>query len=656
MLFTLRRQPFAPDEEDTSSSEDEDSDVSSDVSSGSSADEDDSDASADESFQNRIWFSGSGEDSYGAFQLGGTADLKTGTGIAMKQYLDGHESSDWLGISTPFGMEIPYPLPRAVGLHFNSFPALCAAEAAHRGTRFARFQKTSAILGFCDSLIVFTPQRVRCEYSPDPQLSIESSSRMRVWSQPEVGALTGILGYPNPLAAVQMHILLDACPSPRGVLPFPSNPEGRPARSCDIRPLFFPSFSSCFPRGQRRPSLVLPPDLSISDGLVVSTPIKTLSVPNIECCAAGIGIENVQYIGSYNWTNDKEPTMIVPGSPREWTNCQLPFTLHPDNGLRFVDENRHRMPDSPLHPLFMAADAVDAAVDWRHVDIVTDCNVLLKLAHWVDKGAEARDFRIDVELAGERTLLMNRWEPNTRDHAGNGYSFGFGYEEATTKHLRGCEGSTGHYRIIKYDFYHLSMVVRHQVDACLPPVVPAGAEGGGHGGPGPRASTTPGPGSTVDNLSTALASAPTPPAHILTTTTNTLKIIHTGREVPQSSIIELTSRSQRYIHKIDCTNLFSQLYLSQTPLLYTGVHQRGEFRELRKRVVAEDPQMEEQCEAAKGMLRQLGQVLREIQKLTVTHPEKRLSLVCEAGMLTVYERAATKSCLPETLMERFSTV
>ncbi|KAA1472279.1 hypothetical protein DENSPDRAFT_820992 [Dentipellis sp. KUC8613] len=416
-----------------------------------------------------------------------------------------------------------------------------------------------------------------------------------------------------------------------------------PIRRCThpSSPLLISSFSSFSPRGQPAPSLALPPDRSILDGLTVPTPIKILSVPDIEHCAASIGIKNMQYIGSYNWTNDEEPTIVIPGSPREWTNRPLPFTLYPDNGLRFVDENEHRMPDSPLLPLVIAADAVGAAVDWPHIDVLTDCNGLLKLVSWIDKGAKAPDFRIDVELAGERTLLMNRWEPNTRKQAGNGRSFGFGYEEATTTYQRGCERSAGHYRIIKYDFYDLRMVVRYHVDACLSPALRAGVGSGGDG---------------QDQTSTAPESMSMRPTHTPTTITNTLKILHAGREVPQSSIIELASRSQKNIRKIDCINLFPQLYLSQTSLLYTGLHRYGEFYEIRKRDVADDSQMKEQYQATEGMFQGLSQLLREIRGFMVTDGGKRLSLVCEAGTLKVFERAATKSCLPDTILECFSTV
>ncbi|KAA1472274.1 hypothetical protein DENSPDRAFT_850802 [Dentipellis sp. KUC8613] len=405
--------------------------------------------------------------------------------------------------------------------------------------------------------------------------------------------------------------------------------------------------SSASFRGQRRPSLVLPPDRNIHDGLILSSPVETLSVPGVQPASSRTDIDNVEYVGSYNWTDDKQPTIIVPGSPPEWTDRSFPFTLQPDTGLRFVDQNGHRMPTMPLLPLMKAADEAGTTVDWPSIDVVTDRNGLRKLARWIDKGASARDFRIDIELGGDRTLIMSRWEPNTRDSAGNGRSFGFGFEEATTRHAQGCGKSTGHYRITKYDFFGLSLIVRYEVDACLPGKAPANAKGNNASQPAAPAS------SNVDDLTSTLASVSVSQQQSPTTgaSSSSLNIIHAGRQVPQSSVIELTTRSQNYIHLLDWSDVFPQLYLSQTPLFYLGVHQRGEFKEIRKQDMGKD--MDEQREAALETFQRLGKVLEEIQELMVEHADKKLSLVCEGGVLKVYQRATTRSCLPQDVMERY---
>ncbi len=112
----------------------------------------------------------------------------------------------------------------------------------------------------------------------------------------------------------------------------------------------------------------------------------------------------------------------------------------------------------PLLPLFRAVDVVseskiESAVNWSSVDFVTDRNGLRKLFRWANhdetvNGPTPRDFRIDMQLAGDRTVLFNRWEPFTTVVA-HGRSFGYSFEHVNTRPEDGCEKGTGHHRIVK---------------------------------------------------------------------------------------------------------------------------------------------------------------------------------------------------------------
>lgn len=110
------------------------------------------------------------------------------------------------------------------------------------------------------------------------------------------------------------------------------------------------------------------------------------------------------------------------------------------------------MPTYPLLPLFRAADIMDETrrnkVAWSTVDIVTDRNNLRKLLSWVEGSND--DFRIDVQLGGTRTLLLQRWEPKTTEDGRQGY--GATFERTVTRPAPGCERGTlsGHHRVIKY--------------------------------------------------------------------------------------------------------------------------------------------------------------------------------------------------------------
>lgn len=215
-----------------------------------------------------------------------------------------------------------------------------------------------------------------------------------------------------------------------------------------------------------------PPETDVKQGLDTSTILKTIAQPDHPSEPEDIPIENVQYVTSYNWADKAKPTIVAPGtscfppppldiayenqlagSPAVWTGRDVPFTLEPDDGSNFVDENTARMADYPMLPLFASADAIhgkEAPVNWPAVDVITDRNSLRKLMRWLSpsEGKEVCDFRIDVELVGTKTLVLNRWEGRERQPP-NGRSYGFGFEAAMTRAAPGCPIS-GHHRAITY--------------------------------------------------------------------------------------------------------------------------------------------------------------------------------------------------------------
>ena len=141
------------------------------------------------------------------------------------------------------------------------------------------------------------------------------------------------------------------------------------------------------------------------------------------------------------------------GSPPQWQNRAVPYTIPPDTGVFFSDQNGYRMPKYVLLPLIMAVNkhaevAKNPPFDWSSADIVTDRNGLRKLTRWVG-GEDVRDFRLDLQLAGERTVLVNRWEKRNRE-VFNGRTFGFSFEKASTVPAPGCKESSGHHRIVTY--------------------------------------------------------------------------------------------------------------------------------------------------------------------------------------------------------------
>jgi hypothetical protein len=105
---------------------------------------------------------------------------------------------------------------------------------------------------------------------------------------------------------------------------------------------------------------------------------------------------------------------------------------------------------SPLTPLFVAIDAYHGTADkteYKLFDVVSDRNNLRKLLRWATGSADAKDFRIDIDLAGN-TCLFTRTEPKDHEFVSSFRGFGHEYEKAAVRLPKGCEAATAHHRII----------------------------------------------------------------------------------------------------------------------------------------------------------------------------------------------------------------
>ncbi|KAI9450773.1 hypothetical protein BJY52DRAFT_1125724 [Lactarius psammicola] len=407
------------------------------------------------------------------------------------------------------------------------------------------------------------------------------------------------------------------------------------------------------------------PEVNIKEGLDTSEVIETVPQPTRASAPEDFPIENVKYVASYNWVDTEKPTIVVPGSPAIWTGRAVPFTLQPDDGSVFVDQNSARLSEYPMLPLFAAADAIHgskaapAPVDWPTVDVITDRNGLRKLLRWLNPspGREVRDFRIDVQLVGTKTLVLGRWEGRTREPP-TSRTYGFGFEDATTRAAPGCP-SSGHHRAITYDMLDMKMVVRFEVDACLPSA----------GSSVPKKTTA-----SIDDLADALGGMNI--KHRTPTTTKTasspssssssplINIVRAGTQVPQENLVELTSRSAYFLNQLDWNELYPQLALSQTPALHMGVHERGVFSQLHEITgdatarAGSEPDISAQRQETGVQIVRLARLLEDVQELAIARgpgPAGSFSLVCENGELCVYARkdAGAKNCLPPDVLARF---
>ena len=196
------------------------------------------------------------------------------------------------------------------------------------------------------------------------------------------------------------------------------------------------------------------------------------------------------------------------------------------------------------------------------------------------------------------------------------------------------------------------MVVRFEVDACLPsqgsnPRVTSKPHFDDDGDPeaallGALSGLSIG---TSTRSSTALPSSPLSSAD--------LNISRAGTQVPQSDLIEMTTRSEVSAANFDWGDAYPQLYLSHTPNHYLAVHRTGTFFKISKREIGKSdlvPIEQKQQPGFKKLRKLLGEIQTRVKEAGANG---RISLVCKGGVLKVHQRTNGESCLPEDSLALF---
>ena len=166
------------------------------------------------------------------------------------------------------------------------------------------------------------------------------------------------------------------------------------------------------------------------------------------------------------------------------------------------------------------------------------------------------------------------------------------------------------------------MLVRFQVDACL------------------ATSKKSAPKGDLDDLGldlSKLSISGSSNAASSTSSGTALKIISAGTLVPQSSLVEIKTRSEMSVQNFDWADTYPQLYLSKTPHLYLAVHTRGTFSSMQKKEL-ETIDMSGAAQDAKIAVGSLVKVLKEIRRVSteINDKKNRFTLVCMNGEMKVY--------------------
>jgi len=333
-----------------------------------------------------------------------------------------------------------------------------------------------------------------------------------------------------------------------------------------------------------------------------------------------IALSDLTVIASYNWLDQPEPTILVPGMPAIWSPPTHVLALKPDSGSRYIDQNADRMPYSPLEPLLRAVQTHRPDFDLSELDFVCDRRPL-RLVYGFITG-DRKDFQFGVEAIG-KTTVFTRAEPHSRETIAPNTFAGYraSFEEAYTELHPDAKGSRSHYRIATYTLGGLKLLVRSGVDAYRPTTVdelpkePLGSDYNQQDLP-----------RNMNNLSLSRqepsASAPSTP--------DELQVVKGGHDVPQAAVLELSTHSNAKppaIHKkvID-------LYLSQTPCFVEGIYisvgphydlsaQRGRFmfiqEHVTKRIDEWEKQHQDELKTLVGVLKQIVSGARTLGKSCV---------------------------------------
>ncbi|KAI1141246.1 hypothetical protein F5Y05DRAFT_255615 [Hypoxylon sp. FL0543] len=321
-------------------------------------------------------------------------------------------------------------------------------------------------------------------------------------------------------------------------------------------------------------------------------------------------ITDVRHLSSYNWIDEPEPTIVVPGSPSLWAPPKDPVCVNKDSGHYYIDQNAARHPSSPLEPLFRALYVTDSSFDIRSTDVVTDRNSIRKLVSFIRpriSPSRLQEFTINVDTI-KNTTLFSRQEKNPVQFIEPQSFKGFGHEFESVCTTEKVVGNTGHHRIISYRFGGLNFIIRHETDAYV------GAE-----------SDLPVPsGNGEQRVRKKIRSKSARRG-------STLTVRQSGHVVPLECTLEIKTRA--FDKPLSVYKIVPQLWISQTPKLVRGYYEDGVFQVPDVQDVTCEIQEWERNN--QETLRQLAAVIRRILDVakgcdgpvTVKHDMKKKKLV-----------------------------
>ncbi|KAI9712048.1 MAG: hypothetical protein M1820_001757 [Bogoriella megaspora] len=287
-------------------------------------------------------------------------------------------------------------------------------------------------------------------------------------------------------------------------------------------------------------------------------------------------ITGVNYVGSYNWLNSKNPIIKVPGLPPAWTPLKHPQRLQRDRGTYFRDKNAARYADFPMEPAVRAIFIENPSFASSKIDLVACSSTIGNLLRFVRKAGKA--FRFLIQVVGS-TVFLIRKERSPREIIPDVRGYGHSFPEMYTTWEGVAKDSASYQRIIQYKFAGLDILLRFESDGYLRDLAGSDAASSkAHSLLSPNKDLGKSdPDALVDVLEGASVGQKLPASN------TALEIISADnrRNIPQEALFDLKTRSTRKIDDDIMIDELPRLWVAQIPNFILAFHDSGVFRDIR---------------------------------------------------------------------------
>ena len=210
----------------------------------------------------------------------------------------------------------------------------------------------------------------------------------------------------------------------------------------------------------------------------------------------------------------------------------------------------------------------------------------------------------------------------------------------TTVFDKDLRDSSGHHRVVRYSLGGLQCMclMRHETDGFIGAIEEPEEQQDGDN-------------SKADDLLGALQSMSIASPRV--EATGSVQVLKKGRVVEPSSIIEIKTRSAH--RRLQLDEVTPQLWFAQTPTLFMGYHQNGNFQEVSKREMKTE--FEEWEKRQQAHLKNLVALLRKLNAMARATKSGRCVVVSEgtksSARMRIFESKGTRAVLPDNIISLY---